>query len=188
MAAGARPCADLLSGEAAVTGALPVIAIPSTAGTGSELNRSAVLTDPGRRVRDGLRSDHLFPRAALVDPEISASQPAELALRTGFDALSHAIESYVSPKARAETDRLAEAAIVRLPGALRSLELLYLEAGTRDEFHLQFSLRILVRRLNELGVPCEHVEFDGGHFGLDARYPVVLARLIAALGLPGPGA
>lgn len=68
--------------------------------------------------------------------------------------------------------------------ALRSLELLYLEAGTRDEFNLQFALRVFVRRLGELGIPCEHVEFDGGHFGLDARYPIVLARLIAALGSP----
>lgn len=73
-------------------------------------------------------------------------------------------------------------ACARHVDALRSLERLYLEAGTRDEFHLQFALRLLVRRLAELGVPHEHVEFEGGHFGLDARYPVVLARLIEALG------
>ena len=57
-----------------------------------------------------------------------------------------------------------------------------LEAGTRDEFHLQFSLRILTRKLRELEIPFEHEEFEGGHFGLDRRYTTVLPRLIQALG------
>ncbi len=64
---------------------------------------------------------------------------------------------------------------------LQSLDLLYLEAGTRDEFGLQFGLRILVRELTRLGVPHEHVEHPGGHFGLDARYASVLPRLVRAL-------
>lgn len=62
--------------------------------------------------------------------------------------------------------------------ALRELDLLYLEAGRRDEFHLQFSLRVLARQLNAVGVPFEHHEHEGGHFGLDARVPDVLARVL----------
>ncbi len=65
--------------------------------------------------------------------------------------------------------------------ALRGLKGLYLEAGKRDEFHLQFSLRILVQRLNQLEVPHEHVEFDGGHFGMDSRFETVLPRLLGYL-------
>ena len=65
--------------------------------------------------------------------------------------------------------------------ALQGLDLLYLEAGKADEFHLQFGLRVLVRRLEELGIACEHVEFEGGHFGLHARYPQVLRRVTQAL-------
>lgn len=65
--------------------------------------------------------------------------------------------------------------------ALRSLELLHLEAGRNDEFHLQFGLRLLVRRLGELGVPFEHEEHDGGHFDLDERYDLLLPKLIGAL-------
>ena len=65
--------------------------------------------------------------------------------------------------------------------ALRSLDLLYLEAGTRDEFHLQFSLRVLVRRLQELDIPCVHEEFEGGHFALNERIPALLPRVIEAL-------
>jgi len=69
----------------------------------------------------------------------------------------------------------------RYAESLRGLELLYLEAGTSDEFHLQFGLRVLVRRLSELAVPHEHVEFEGGHFGLNDRYPGVLRRLVDSL-------
>lgn len=113
--------ADLLRGRVAIVAALPLIAVPSTAGTGSDMNRSAILTDPSDLVRDGLRSDHLFPRHALVDPEISSTQPLELAARSAFDALSHAIESYVSPRAMQETDALAEQAMDLIVAAARAL-------------------------------------------------------------------
>lgn len=65
--------------------------------------------------------------------------------------------------------------------ALRSLDLLYLEAGTRDEFGLQFGARRLSAELERLGVPHEYAEHDGGHFGLDRRYLEVLPRLELAL-------
>ena len=65
---------------------------------------------------------------------------------------------------------------------LRSLSLLYLEAGTRDEFHAQLGLRALARRLRALAVPCEHVEFEGGHFGLNDRLVLAVPKLVAALG------
>ncbi|MCA9002277.1 MAG: esterase, partial [Planctomycetes bacterium] len=65
--------------------------------------------------------------------------------------------------------------------ALRGLRGLYLEAGKRDEFHLQFSLRILARELQRHGIPHEHTEFEGGHFGMDARYKTVLPRLLGYL-------
>ena len=65
--------------------------------------------------------------------------------------------------------------------ALKGLDLLYLEAGLKDEFGLQFGLRRLVRVLAELGVPHQHVEHEGGHFGLDRRYAEVLPRIERAL-------
>jgi len=69
----------------------------------------------------------------------------------------------------------------RYADALKQLELLHVEAGRNDEFHLQFGLRILVRRLRELGIGHEHEEHDGGHFDLDERYDLLLPKLIAAL-------
>ena len=68
----------------------------------------------------------------------------------------------------------------------RSLEHLHLECGTSDEFHLQFGLRRLVRRLDELGIQYHHEEFEGGHFKNNGRYLVVIQRLVEALaGLSG---
>ena len=71
--------------------------------------------------------------------------------------------------------------VERRADALRGLELLHLECGLRDEFHLQWGLRRLVRRLRELDVPCEHVEHPGGHGGIDDRYQEVLPALIEAV-------
>ena len=66
---------------------------------------------------------------------------------------------------------------------LRSLDLLHLEAGTTDEFHLQFGLRILSQRLKSLKIEHCHDEFDGGHFGINGRYVQLIPRLIDALSL-----
>ena len=71
------------------------------------MSRAAVLTDPHRGDRRGLRGRMLFPRHAVVDPALTLSAEPDLTARTGFDALTHAIESYVSPKARSATDELA---------------------------------------------------------------------------------
>lgn len=64
--------------------------------------------------------------------------------------------------------------------SLRRLELLYIEAGRSDEFHLQFSARVLVRRLGELEIAHEYEEFEGGHFG-PSRIPLVLPRMVERL-------
>jgi enterochelin esterase family protein len=67
--------------------------------------------------------------------------------------------------------------------ALRSLNLLHLEAGTTDEFHLQFGLRVLAQRLTSLNIEHCHEEFDGGHFGINERYVQLMPRLIDAISL-----
>ncbi len=109
---GRMPAADYLYRRAFPCEAtLPVVAIPTTSGTGSELNRSAIITDPQAPFKDGIRSDRLFPRLAIVDATLTGSLDRVQTAQTGFDCFSHAVESYVSPKARPDTDRLALAAI-----------------------------------------------------------------------------
>ena len=79
----------------------PLIAIPTTAGSGSEMSAAAVTTDLSAGKKLGLSSDFFFPRLAIVDPELHISLPPALTAATGMDALTHAIESFVSLAASA---------------------------------------------------------------------------------------
>jgi alcohol dehydrogenase class IV len=82
----------------------PMIAVPTTAGTGSEVTRNAVLASPGHRVKASLRSASMLPRLAVVDPELTWDLPPAVTASTGLDALTQLIEPYVSTRANAMTD------------------------------------------------------------------------------------
>jgi alcohol dehydrogenase class IV len=86
---------------------LPFIAVPTTAGSGSEATRNSVLRVPELKVKRSLRSDFMMPRVAVIDPQLSASCPLPVAASAGLDALTHLIEGYVSIGAQATTDALA---------------------------------------------------------------------------------
>lgn len=84
-------------GENAVPGAItPVVAAPTTAGTGSEVTPIAVVTDPDRALKVGVSSPHLVPVAAVVDPTFTLDAPANVTAFSGIDALVHAVESYTA--------------------------------------------------------------------------------------------
>jgi len=86
---------------------LAFIAAPTTAGTGSEVTRNAVLGSPEHGVKASLRSAAMLPRVAIVDPDLTAGLPAEVAATTGLDALTQLIEAYVSIRANPMTDALS---------------------------------------------------------------------------------
>lgn len=102
--------------------ALPIIAIPTTAGTGAEVTRNAVIAAPEQRVKASLRSPHMLPRLALVDPELTHSLPPEVTAATGLDALTQLIEPFVSHRANPLTDAFCREGIGR---AARSLPRAY---------------------------------------------------------------
>ncbi len=86
---------DVLTKRAAVPAEhLPLIALPTTAGTGSEVTSVAVLTDHALGLKAPIAADSLFPRLAIVDPELTLTVPPQLTAQTGFDVLCHAIEAY----------------------------------------------------------------------------------------------
>lgn len=101
---------------------LPYIAIPTTAGTGSEVTRNAVLTSPEHHVKVSLRSPMMLPRLAIVDPELTYSLPPHVTAYTGLDALTQLIEPYVSSRANPMIDALCREGMSR---AARSLPLAY---------------------------------------------------------------
>ena len=90
---------------------LPVIAIPTTAGTGSEVSPASVFIDPGDQTKKGVRSDFILPRVAILDPTLTLSLPQFLTASTGIDALTHAIECYTALAATLIGDLTAERAI-----------------------------------------------------------------------------
>jgi len=99
--------------------AAPYIAIPTTAGTGAEVTRNAVLLSPEHRVKVSLRSPLMLPRLALVDPELTYSLPPGVTASTGLDALTQVMEPYVSLKANPLTDALCREGMRRAARSLR---------------------------------------------------------------------
>ncbi|HTO03424.1 MAG TPA: iron-containing alcohol dehydrogenase, partial [Opitutus sp.] len=97
----------------------PCIAIPTTAGTGSEVTRNAVLTSPAHRVKVSLRGPQMLPRVALIDPELTYDLPDALTATTGLDALTQLIEPYVSSRANPLTDGICVAGLSRAARSLR---------------------------------------------------------------------
>ena len=104
-------------------GRMPLWAVPTTAGTGSEMTAYAVLTDTDKGLKYPLVDDTLLPEYAVLDPSLLEGVPPSVTADTGMDVLTHAAEAYVSPKATPFTDALAEKAFVlayeSLPGAYR---------------------------------------------------------------------
>ncbi len=107
----------------------PYIAIPTTAGTGSEVTRNAVLASPEHRVKVSLRSPVMLPRVALVDPELTYCLPPTMTASTGLDALTQVIEPYVCARPNPITDSLCREGIQR---AARSLRRAYTDGRDPD--------------------------------------------------------
>ena len=97
----------------------PFIAIPTTAGTGAEVTRNAVLASPAHQVKVSLRSPHLLPRIAVIDPELTADLPPALTASTGLDALTQLIEPFVCRRANPMTDGFCVEGIHRAARSLR---------------------------------------------------------------------
>ncbi|RKG81087.1 iron-containing alcohol dehydrogenase [Corallococcus terminator] len=106
-------------GQALTKPPLPFVAIPTTAGTGSEVTRNAVLGSKEAGVKASLRSPLMLPRVALVDPDLLEHAPADVLAAGGLDALSQLIEPFVSIRAQPLTDALAREGMQRSARSLR---------------------------------------------------------------------
>jgi len=99
---------------------LPIFALPTTAGTGSEVTMIAVFSDPDSKIKSAIVSPYLLAQLALVDPSLTYSCPSKVTAASGMDALVHAIECYTSVKANDFTDALALEAMRLIIGNLRT--------------------------------------------------------------------
>ena len=98
--------AAIYGGIPKIAAVAPLIAIPTTAGTGSEVGRAALITlDDGRKL--GFISPHLIPRRAICDPELTLGLPPYLTAATGLDALSHCVETFLSPRFNPPAEAIA---------------------------------------------------------------------------------
>ncbi len=95
---------------------LPAIFIPTTAGTGSEVTKVAVIADPQNDVKLPFAEEQFLPQLAVLDPEVTTSMPGKLTAGTGMDALTHAIEAYVDKEWSPATDALALHAVKLISG------------------------------------------------------------------------
>jgi alcohol dehydrogenase class IV len=126
-------------GQPLVNAPLPYIAIPTTAGTGSEVTRNAVIESPKQNVKVSLRSPWMLPRVALVDPELTYGLPPEITASAGLDALTQLIEPFVSIRANPMTDAICREGMHH---AARSLKRAY-EDGADKEARQGMSLASL---------------------------------------------
>ena len=120
--------AAILGGAAKITAdAAPVVAVPTTAGTGSEVGRAALITlRDGRKL--GFISPHLIPKAAICDPELTLGLPAWLTAATGLDAVTHCLETYLSPRFNPPAEAIALDGLAR---AVRWIEPAVADGGNR---------------------------------------------------------
>ena len=107
LAVNAGACADHFGSKGLQAGALPVIAVPTTAGTGSEVTPYAVLVDSVSRTKKTITGKAIFPRIALLDPDLTRHLPRAATISTGLDVLSQSMEGIVSKKSTPVGDALA---------------------------------------------------------------------------------
>jgi alcohol dehydrogenase class IV len=158
--------------------AAPWIAAPTTAGTGAEVTRNAVIGFKQKHFKASIRSEHLLARVALVDPELTVSVPPEVTAATGMDALTQCLEAYTSNAAQPATDALALEGLRR---AGRSLRRAY-ENGTDLEAREDLSLAALFS-----GICLAHAGLGAVHgcaSPLGARFPAPHGSVCAALLAP----
>ncbi|MBI1277181.1 MAG: iron-containing alcohol dehydrogenase [Anaerolineaceae bacterium] len=154
----------------------PFIAIPTTAGTGSEVTSNAVLASPEHQVKVSLRSPLMLARIALVDSTLTLSSPPDVTAQSGLDALTQVIEPFTSNKANPLTDAICKEAIQKAAGALQKVYEHPNDAAAREDMALVSLSGGLALANAKLGAVHGFAGPFGGMF--DAPHGAICARLL----------
>ena len=117
----------------------PLVAIPTTAGTGSEATQFTIITDTKKDIKMLLKGKVLTPKLAIIDPQFTMTAPPKITAATGLDALCHAVEAYTSRKAQTLSDSFAMSAVKRI---FKSLPVAFKD-GKNEEARIQMSVAAL---------------------------------------------
>jgi len=153
---------------------LPVVAVPTTAGTGAEMTPIAVLVNPETSVKRGLYSERLYPAIAMSDPELMVTIPAHLTATTGLDALSHAIEAYINVDANAYSDMVALEAIKQIAAHLPAC--VYNGSGIEARSGMAWGATLAGAAISTSGVTLVHALAHplGGRFNIGHGDAIVM--------------
>jgi alcohol dehydrogenase class IV len=174
--------------------ALPAVLVPTTAGTGSEVTRNAVVGVPDRGVKRSMRGDRLLPRVAVVDPTLAAAAPRPVAAAAGLDALIQLFEAFVSRAAQPLTDALIRDGLPRAARALRALAAGAATAADWEDLSLASLYGGMALANAGLGAAHGLAAPLGGRLGVPhgvacaALIPGVIRANVAALGADPAGA
>lgn len=155
---------------------MPLITIPTTAGTGAEVTRNAVIGVPEHKVKVSLRSPHMLAKVAIIDPGLTCSMPKNVTASTGMDALTQLIEPFVSNQANPLTDALCKEGMYRV---VRSLVKAYQNSedlNARTDMSLASLMSGLALANAKLGVVHGFASVLGGM--LNAPHGAICARLL----------
>jgi alcohol dehydrogenase class IV len=155
---------------------LPYLAAPTTAGTGSEVTRNAVLASPEHRLKVSLRSPWMLPRAAVVDPELTHSTPSGVTAAAGLDALTQLIEPFVSNAANPLTDAICREGLHRAARSLRRAYQNGQDRAAREDLALASLMGGLALANARLGAVHGFAGPIGGMF--PAPHGAICARLL----------
>jgi alcohol dehydrogenase class IV len=154
----------------------PYVAIPTSAGTGTEVTKNAVIISKEHKVKVSMRSDMMLPRLVVVDPELTWSMPRHITAATGLDVLTQLIEAYVSLRANPITDGICREGLAR---AARSLMKAYengRDASARQDMSIASLFSGLALANAGLGAVHGFAAPLGGRF--DAPHGLICARLL----------
>ncbi|MCM1061014.1 MAG: iron-containing alcohol dehydrogenase [Eubacterium sp.] len=178
---------DYIFGNKQGKGALPILLIPTTCGTGSEGNQIAVLTNPETKDKKALYTMQIMPSVSIIDPELMMTMPKHVLSSVGFDAFTHALEAYTSKKANILTDTQALLAIKLITENLPKLMLDYSNYDAWEAVSLAATLGGMV--IGAAGVSAAHgMEHPASGLknivhgkGLAALTPFIVERFASAL-------